>query len=132
MRANILLSTHESIQPQIRADESRGNLTQDEVRNNPPPPDGDVEALLYPGRETSHRSTLPLSEVSLPISSHHSHGTASEFFETRDYVSGSGSRGRNSISPSASHHFDAEAAAQAAQKQIDDERLRLESEADQL
>ena len=131
-RADTLLSNYEPIQPQIHADESRGNRTQDEERNAPPPPDEDVEALLYPGRETTHRSTRPLSEVSLPLSSRHSHGAASEFFETRDHVSGSGSRGHSSVSPSASRHLDAEAAAQAAQRQIDDSRLRLESEADQL
>ena len=131
--ADTLLSNYEPIQPQIHADESRGNRTQDEGRNTPPPPlDEDVAALLYPGRETTHRSTLPLSEVSLPLSSRHSHGAASEFFETREHVSGSGSRGHSSVSPSASRHMDAEAAAQAAQRQIDDARLRLESEADQL
>ena len=132
LRADNLLSTHEPIQPQIRADETEGNRTQDEGRNTPPPPlDENVEALLYPG-ETTHRSTLPLSEVSLPLSSHHSHGAASEFFETREHVSGSGSRGHSSVSPSASRHMDAEAAAQAAQRQVDEERHRLESEANQL
>ena len=85
-RADTLLSNYEPIQPQIHADESRGNRTQDEERNAPPPPDEDVEALLYPGRETTHRSNPPLSEVSHPLSSHHSHGAGSEFFETRDHV----------------------------------------------
>ena len=71
LRADNLLSTYESIQPQIHTDESRGNRTQDEGRNTPPlPPDEDVEDLLYPGRDNSHRSTLQLSEVSLPLSSH--------------------------------------------------------------
>ena len=128
-RADNMLSTYESIQPQIHVDESRGNRTQDEARNTPPPPGEDVEALLYPGREASHRPTPHLSQVSLPHSSHHSHGAASEFFETRDHVSGSGSRGHSSISPSSSRHMDAEAAAQAAQRQIDNARDQLESEA---
>ena len=131
-RADSLLVNYEPIQPRIHADESRGNRTQDEERNTPPPPDEDVEDLLYPGRDTSHPATLHLSQVSLPLSSPHSHGAASEFFETRDYVSGSGSRGRSSISPSSSRHLDAEAAAQAAQRQIDSARDRLEAEADQL
>ena len=121
-RADSLLVNYEPIEPRIHADESRGNRTQDE--------DEDVEDLLYPGRDTSHPATLHLSQVSLPLSSHHSHGAASEFFETRDYVSGSGSKGRSSISPSSSRHLDAEAAAQAAQRQIDNERLRIESETD--
>ena len=88
IRADTLLSNYEPIQPQIHSDESRGNRTQDEARNTPPPPGEDVEALLYPGREASHQPTPHLSQVSLPHSSHHSHGAASEFFETRDHVSG--------------------------------------------
>ena len=132
-RADSLLANYEPIEPQIHSDESRGDRTQDEGRNSPPPPPNeDVEALLYPGREASHRPTLHLSQVSIPLNSHHSHGAASEFFETRDHVSGSGSRGHSSVSPSASYHLDAEAATQAAQRQIDNSRLRLESEADRL
>ena len=56
-RADNVLSRYEPIQPQVRVDEPRGNLTQDEGRNSPPPPpDEDVEALLYPGRETTHNA----------------------------------------------------------------------------
>ena len=83
-RADSLLVNYEPIEPQIHSDESRGDRTQEEGRNSPPPPPNeDVEALLYPGGEGSHRPTPHLSQVSLPHSSHHSHGAASEFFETR-------------------------------------------------
>ena len=121
---------------EIRGAESQ-NGGADEVRNSPPhsPARGsvtqlgeDVAALLFPGSGTGRLSRQ---------SSHHSTYRSSEpptYYETREGLTPTGSvTGRQSPTHSlSSRHLDEKAANQAAQRQIYQNCLRLESEVDSL
>ena len=136
-RAVDILTRYQPIQFEIRGAESQ-NGGADEVRNSPPPHSPargsvtqlgeDVAALLFPGSGTGRLSRQ---------SSHHSTYRSSEpptYYETREGLTPTGSvTGRQSPTHSlSSRHLDEKAANQAAQRQIYQNCLRLESEVDSL
>ena len=136
-RAVDILTRYQPIQFEIRGTESQ-NGGADKVRNSPPPHSPargsvtqlgeDVAALLFPGSGTGRLSRQ---------SSHHSTYWSSEpptYYETREGLTPTGSvTGCQSPTHSlSSRHLDEKAANQAAQRQIYQNCLRLESGVDSL